>query len=100
MTTLGSSLGSVPSGQAVNEKHKGREVTEALYHILELNLTGELWEIVWNNPTQVMRKRGNLHTNSCQSLVESVNMPEHLVYSVHRQAGIWQLEKALRQRNV
>lgn len=73
---------------------------EALYHLLELNLTGQLWETVWNDPTQVMRKLGNLHTNSHQSLVEGVHSPKLLIYCVYRQGAIWQLRKALRQRNV
>lgn len=84
----------------VYEKHQGREIMEALYHLLELNLTGKLWEIVWNDPTQVMKKLGDLHTNSHQALVEGVHSPELSIYCVYWQGASWQLGEALRQRNV
>lgn len=45
MSTLGSSLGYVTPGQVVDKKDKSREVTEAVYQVLEFNLTVEFWEL-------------------------------------------------------
>lgn len=70
MGTLGSSLRCVLPGQAVVEKDKSTEMMQALYQALELHPTGELWERVRDDPTQMMRKVVHLYSNSHQSLAE------------------------------